>query len=194
MITLQSLIFQTLKCFLTTVITPFHKSSEGLELYLWWGESESVNCSVLSDSSTPHGLYCPWNSPDKNTGVGCHFFLQGIFPTQGSNPGLPHWRQILYHLCHLESPWWGSITINDRNLDVHRVLRMTAFKPQYFLTLKSQIGGSFPKVTFKSEKKESYRAITMVLPTESPEKESLCGHPNYHLGSHISFRATQTQC
>lgn len=71
---------------------------------------------------------------------------------------------------------------------------MTAFKPQYFLTLKSQIGGSFPKVTFKSEKKESYRAITMVLPTESPEKESLCGHPNYHLGSHISFRATQTQC
>ena len=37
----------------------------------------------------------PWDSPGKNTGVGCHFLLQGIFPTQGSNPGLPHCRQML---------------------------------------------------------------------------------------------------
>ena len=41
-------------------------------------------------------VLCPWDSPGKNTGVGCHFFLQGIFPTQGSNPGLLHCRQILY--------------------------------------------------------------------------------------------------
>ena len=40
------------------------------------------------------------DSPGKNTGVGCHVLLQGIFPTQGSNPGLPHCRQILYHLSH----------------------------------------------------------------------------------------------
>ena len=38
---------------------------------------------------------CPWDSPGKNTGMGYHFLLQGIFPTQGSNPGLPHWRQTL---------------------------------------------------------------------------------------------------
>ena len=38
----------------------------------------------------------PWDSPGKNNGVGCHFLLQGIFPTQGSNPGLPHFRQTLY--------------------------------------------------------------------------------------------------
>ena len=42
-------------------------------------------------------LLCPWNSPGKNTGVHCHSLLQGIFLTQGSNPGLPHCRQILYH-------------------------------------------------------------------------------------------------
>ena len=36
---------------------------------------------------------CPWNFPGKSTGVGCHFLLQGIFPTQGSNPGLPHCRR-----------------------------------------------------------------------------------------------------
>ena len=39
----------------------------------------------------------PWDSPGKNTGVGCHFLLQRIFPTQGSNPGLPHCRQTLNH-------------------------------------------------------------------------------------------------
>ena len=49
-------------------------------------------------------VLCPWDSPGKNTGVGCHFLLQGIFPTQGSNPGLPHCRQILYHLSHQERP------------------------------------------------------------------------------------------
>ena len=40
-------------------------------------------------------LLCPWDILGKNTGVGCHFLLQGIFPTQGSNPGLPHCRQTL---------------------------------------------------------------------------------------------------
>ena len=46
----------------------------------------------------------PWNSPGQNTGVVSLFLLQGIFPTQGSNPGLPHCRQILYQLSHQGSP------------------------------------------------------------------------------------------
>ena len=44
------------------------------------------------------------DSPGQNTGVGCHALLLGIFPIQGSNPGLPHCRQILYHLSHQGSP------------------------------------------------------------------------------------------
>ena len=40
-----------------------------------------------------------------NTGVGCHFLLQGIFPTHGSNPGLLHCRHILYHLTTSDLPW-----------------------------------------------------------------------------------------
>ena len=49
----------------------------------------------------PHGLQparllCPWDFPGKNAGVGCHFLLRAIFPTQGLNPGLLHCRQILY--------------------------------------------------------------------------------------------------
>ena len=50
-------------------------------------------------------LLCPWDSPSKTTGVGCHSLLQGIFLTQGSNPGLLHCRQILYHLRYQGSPW-----------------------------------------------------------------------------------------
>ena len=46
----------------------------------------------------------PWCFPDNSTGVGCHFLLQGIFQTQVSNPGLPHCRQMLYHLSHQGNP------------------------------------------------------------------------------------------
>ena len=64
--------------------------------------------SVVSDSLWPHGLQparllCPWDSPGKNWG-GLHALLQGIFPIQISNPGLPHCRQILYHLSHQRNP------------------------------------------------------------------------------------------
>ena len=65
---------------------------------------ESVSCSVTCDPLQTHGLQpsrllCPWNSPCKNTGVGCHFLLQGICPIQGSNPHLSHCRQILKPLA-----------------------------------------------------------------------------------------------
>ena len=67
--------------------------------------SESVHCSVVSDSLRPCGLsptrlLCPWNSPGKNTRVGSCSLLQGIFETQGLNPGLLHYRWILYCLSH----------------------------------------------------------------------------------------------
>ena len=59
---------------------------------------------MVSDSLRPHGLNSPWNSPSQNTGVNGLSLLQGIFPTQGSNPGLQHHRQILYQLSHKGSP------------------------------------------------------------------------------------------
>ena len=69
--------------------------------------SESFSSSVISDSLQPHGpqptgLFCSRNLPGKNTGVGCHVLLQGIFLTQGSNPGLLCCRQIFYHLSHIK--------------------------------------------------------------------------------------------
>ena len=62
----------------------------------------SESCSVMSESLPLHGL--SWNSPGQNTGVGSLSLLQGIFPTQGSNPGLLHCRQILHQLSHKGSP------------------------------------------------------------------------------------------
>ena len=54
---------------------------------------------------SPPGSSIPRYSPGKNTGLGCHALLQGIFPTQGLDPGLSHCRRILYHLSHQGSPW-----------------------------------------------------------------------------------------
>ena len=58
----------------------------------------------MSDSLRSRGLYCPWNSPGQDTGAGSLSLLQGIFPTQGSNPGLLHCRWFLYQLSHKGSP------------------------------------------------------------------------------------------
>ena len=64
---------------------------------------------VVSDTLLLHGLWptkllCPRDSPGKNTRVGCYAFLQGIFSTQVSNPGLLYCKQLLYHLSHQGSP------------------------------------------------------------------------------------------
>ena len=67
---------------------------------IYWKKA-SKSPSVVSDLLQPHGLYIQsWNSPHQNS----LSLLQGIFPTQGSNPGLPHGRQTLYQLSHKGSP------------------------------------------------------------------------------------------
>ena len=72
----------------------------GLQDEVKWSESRSV----LSDSLWPHGLHRPRNSPGQNTRVGSLSLLQGIIPPQGLNPGLLHYRRILYQLTHRGSP------------------------------------------------------------------------------------------
>ena len=79
---------------------------------------ESVSRSVCLTLCDPHGLWstgllCPWDSPGQNTGVDSHFLLQGIYPTQGSNPGLLHYRPIVYHLSHQESPFTSEEDSNS---------------------------------------------------------------------------------
>ena len=74
------------------------QSNKDLEQPKMW---KSVSCVRLCNLN---GLYSPWDSPGQNTGVGSLSLLQGIFPTQGSNPGLLHCRRILYQLSHKASP------------------------------------------------------------------------------------------
>ena len=71
-------------------------------------KKDSESRSVVSDFLRPHRLQSPWNFPGRNTGVGSLSLLQGIFPTQGSNPGLPHCRRILYQLSHEEAQEYWS--------------------------------------------------------------------------------------
>ena len=85
-----------------------------------------ISCSVVSDSLQPHGLYSPWNSPEQNTGVGSHSPLKGIFPTQGSNPGLPHCRWILYQLSHKGSLW---TSLSTSHLSLSFLLRYACLFP-----------------------------------------------------------------
>ena len=81
-------------------LQPCGSLSSATRLDEWWSESRSF----VSDSLQPHGQYSSWNSLGQNTGVSSISLLQGIFPTQGSNPGLPHCRWILYQLGHKGSP------------------------------------------------------------------------------------------
>ena len=63
-----------------------------------------MDCSLPGSS---HGIF----QARMNTAVGCYYLLQRIFPTQGSNPGLPHCRQMLYHLSHQGSLWLQFLTM-----------------------------------------------------------------------------------
>ena len=79
---------------------------EEINKQISWQEPQTQggSHSVVSNPLQPQGLSSAWSSPGQNTGVGTLSLLQGIFPTQGSNPGLPHCRQSLYQLSHKGSP------------------------------------------------------------------------------------------
>ena len=78
--------------------------------------------SVVCDSVRPYGLqltrlFCPWDAPGKDTGVGCHFLLQGIFLTQGSNPGLLcllHWQVGSLPLAPPGKPYVSMVDVFSR--------------------------------------------------------------------------------
>ena len=78
--------------------------------YTWWASGiysrsvKSESPSVVSNYLWPHGLYSPWNSPGRNTGLGSLSLLHEMVPTQGSNPDVLHCTWILYQLSHKGSP------------------------------------------------------------------------------------------
>ena len=78
--------------------------------------SHSVMSSSLQHLRLqPVRPFYPWDCPGKNTGVGCHFLLQGIFPIQGSNPCLLHWQVDSLLLSHQGSPHEKVIAEHSSN-------------------------------------------------------------------------------
>ena len=107
-----------------TKLSPLYYKWQLPTSYLSYTWSESESYSVVSDSLWPHGLYSPWNSAGQNIGMGSLSLLQGIFPIQGSNPGLPHGRQILYQLIYQGSP---SIQKLPQEALLHYILHMVVY-------------------------------------------------------------------
>ena len=98
------------------LVTTLFVYMKNLTVWLQWVK-KSERCSVMS--LWPHGLQparllCPWDFPGKNTGVGCHFLLQGIFLTQGSNLSLLHYRQTFL----LSEPPGKTVTSVKTHLNV----------------------------------------------------------------------------
>ena len=110
--------------------------------FLSWNVKVKVahSCPTLR----PHGLYSPWNSPGQNTRVGSCSLLQGIFPTQGSNPRLLLYQQILYQLSHLGSPSFLGVSFITHtepftsDTSCHQVWREGS--PQQWAGLGHQLG------------------------------------------------------
>ena len=87
--------------------------------------------SLQSHGLQPTRLLCPWDFSGKDTGVVCHFLLQGIFPTKGLNPGLLHCRQILYQLSSQGSPlrpWDMTIFPTVQQVPYIGTFRLQTFK------------------------------------------------------------------
>ena len=130
-----------------------------------------ISCSVMSDSLQLHGreptrLLCPWDFPGKNTGLGCHFLLQGIFPIQGLNPCLlcllywqadslllslyqkPRGKPRLTHINGLLSPrwWWLGKRLNHMGTEWFVGFWWVFFQPQLKINAYEFAG---PKATCK---------------------------------------------
>ena len=83
----------------------------------------------------PHGLHSPWHSPDQNTGVGSLSLFHRISPTQESNPGLPHCRQILYQLSHKGSPRileWVAYPFSRESFQPKNQTRVSCIAGRFF--------------------------------------------------------------
>ena len=117
-------------------LLPFTQDQGRLWLCLW-PISGIVGCLVAKSWHIllwPHGLQpasllCPWDFPGKNTGLSCHFFFQGIFPSQGLNPNLLHCRWILYCWATGEAP---CQVLNEIRLEL-ALIRFELFVLEYFV-------------------------------------------------------------
>ena len=111
-----------------------------------------------------------WNSPGKNTRVGCRSLLQGIFPTQGSNPGLLHCRQIIHHLSYQGNPYRVSLFSVILKVSLHSVAQEGDFSQVQ--ALQQRVARSQP-VSFLPQ-----RRSTWLSRTKAPGKRQWVSKPH----------------
>ena len=136
-----------------------------------------VSCSVVSHYLWPCGLWPtrhlhPWDSPGHNTGVGSRFLLQGIFLTQGSNPGLPHCRCILYQLSHEGSPRileWVAYPFSSRSSQPRNRTRVSWIAGRFFTSWAT-------RDIYIYIWRRAWQPTPVLLPGESHGWRCLVGH------------------
>ena len=117
------------------------------------------SCPTLSNpmDCSPPGSSVHGDSPGKNTGVGCHSLLQGIFPTQGSNPGLHTLQVVLYHPSYQGSPCYVSRPVILENCSLtsskdYVLITMCALYPLSISAFRRELLGSIQTRSRKKTK------------------------------------------
>ena len=139
----------------------------------------------MSDFLWPHGLYSPWNSPDQNTGMSSLSLFQGIFSTQGLNPGFPHCRQILYQLSHKGTPRileWVTYPFSSRFSWLRDQTRVSCTAGQFFTNwvirnlLESSLKLASKHLIFRDSSLEGLYSVFIQLCILAMISEDYCFH------------------
>ena len=138
---------------------------------------------------------CPWNSPGQNTGVGSHALLQGIFPTQALNPGLPHGRQTLYRLSHQVCPLISGLPSASGGLSQQTRAPLIPLQPRQpgpwqSLHKRAQLSHPTPVRRLGTQELKSL-ARPMTVKTRSQNLTQRGHSPTRRTSVSISRRATQ---
>ena len=149
---------------------------------------------ILNFSSLwPHGLYSSWNSPGRNTRVGSRSLLQGIFPTQGSNPGFSHCRQIVYQLSHRGSPRileWAAYPFSRGSSQPRSQTRVCALQAD---SLPAELQGKPQFITLQNKNSSVFSGPLYALITKSHQLHCYFLHRLYYSLLSVSLSVSSSR-
>ena len=165
--------------------------------------SVAQSCLTLCDpmDCSPPGSSVHGDSPGKNTGVGSHTLLQGLFPTQGSNPGLPYCRRILYHLSHQGSPRileWVAYPFSRGSSQPRNQTGVSCIAGRFFTSWSTRENSNYLQVMWKpSNHEQKYRCLHKVRerafhmnPQSTASALTLSAHKAPTMTAHVAARCS----